>query len=129
MDTDVVGTRGSIYHLLPHERTMAASFEKKFEMAHTKTGVLSRNGPVSSALRAAATANAMIVSLFSIALIFATAMFANRHPVSSTPYIINIVIYTAVAGPFIYLQWRRRLQANREGRAYRAMPPPTPDGP
>ncbi len=119
MDSIVVGSRGTTYNLLPHERLIASSFEKKFEKVHTKTGVLRRNGSASAALRAAVTANAMIVGLSSIALLVATSMVAKDHPVSPSRYIINIVIYTVVAGPFLYLQWRRRIQSGREARAYR----------
>ena len=127
MDSNFVGYRGTSYHLLPHERSMAASYEKKFEKVHTKTGALRRNGSASAALRAAATANAMIVGLFSIALLIATSMVAEHHPVSPTRYIINIVIYFIVAGPFLFLQWRRRIQSGREARAYRGGVSPSLD--
>jgi hypothetical protein len=65
-------------------------------------------------------ANALIVSPLSLALLIATTVVVHHHPQNATPLIINIVLYAILAGPFLFLQFRRRFQSMRETRAFRA---------
>jgi hypothetical protein len=120
MDATLVGTAGKSYHLMPHERWLAERFVARSEKINSPKGVLRRSGSSATALRASASANAMIVSPLSIALLIATAMVANHHPESALPFIVNILIYFVLCGPFLVLQYRRRFQSMREARAFRA---------
>jgi hypothetical protein len=116
----LVGTTGKVYRLMPHERWLAERFVARTEKVVSPKGLLRRIGLSATILRASATANAMFVSLFSLGLLIATYEAANRHSLSITPYIVNILIYFVLSGPFYVLQYRRRIQSVRESRAYRA---------
>jgi len=120
VDVTLVGTSGRTYRLMPHERWLAERLVARSEKIDSPKGVLRRSGSSATVLRAGATANAMIVSPLSIALLIATAVVANHHPESAMPFIINILIYFVLCGPFLVLQYRRRFQSMREARAFRA---------
>jgi hypothetical protein len=65
-------------------------------------------------------ANALIVSPLSLALLIATTVVVHHHPKTVLPLLINIVLYVMLAGPFLFLQFRRRFQSARETRTFRA---------
>jgi hypothetical protein len=120
MDATLVGTKDKTYHLMPHERWLAERLVKRSERVDSPKGILRRNGFLATALRAGAAADAMIVAPLSLALLIATYVVANSHPANATPFIINILVYFVLAGPFFVFQYRRRFQSMRESRAYRA---------
>lgn len=120
VDSTLVGIKGRTYHLLPHERWLAERIVAKSKMVESPKGLLRRSGFSATVLRAGVTANAMFVAPLSLALLIATYVVADHHPTNALPYIINIVVYFLLAGPFFLLQYRRRIQSLREGRAYRA---------
>lgn len=120
MDSTLVGSIGKTYHLLPQERWIARRIVARWERIDSPKGILRRNGLASANLRAGAVGDAMIAAPLSIALLIATDVVATHHPANATPFIINILIYFVLAGPFVFLQYRRRLQSMRETRAYRA---------
>jgi len=120
VDASLTGSNGRTYHLWPHERWWVDRFLPRVKMSDSPKALLRHSGYSATVLRISGMASAMIGGPLSFALVIATAVVAGHHPVTATPYIVNVLIYFIVAGPFYFLLYRRRFQSGREARAFRA---------
>jgi hypothetical protein len=128
VDATLTGSNGRTYHLWPHERWWVDRFLPKVQKSESPKTLLRRSGYPATVLRIGGMASSMVSTPLSLALFIATWVDARHHPVTPTPYIINILIYLVLAGPFFFLLYRRRFQSGREARAYRsAAPEPSGD--
>jgi hypothetical protein len=82
--------------------------------------LLRRAGYPATVLRVSGMASAMIGAPLSLTLIVVILIVNDHHPVTTTPFIVTVLIYLLVAVPFSILQFRRRFQSDREDRAFRA---------
>jgi hypothetical protein len=122
MESRLTSPNGRFYHLLPHERLIAGRYLPGVERIATKKGRPLLSGHTAVTLRGAALANAFMVSLISIAFLMSFGSQAHRLIDSTTPsWEIKVWVFSLVVIllPFGFLQFRRRIQANRESRAYR----------
>jgi hypothetical protein len=127
METRLVSPTGRGYHLLPYERFIAARFVSSLERVAIKKGRTLRRGPTSMTLQGAAAANSLIVGPLSVAFLVTFGSQAHRLVSSSTPsWEIKVWVlgFIALVLPFWFLQFRRRIQASRESRAYRRVDAP-----
>jgi hypothetical protein len=119
MDVTLVGANGKTYHFLAHERWVAERLVARYERLDSPKGILRRNGLSASILRASGAADSLVVAVLTLALLIATEVIQSDHPATIAPFVINVFVFCALAGPFAFLQSRRRVQSMRETRAYR----------
>jgi hypothetical protein len=122
MESRLTSPSGGTYHLLPHERFVANRYVSDVERVAIKKGRPLRGGPIVVSLRGAIVANGLIAGLLSVAFLVTFGSQAHRLVLSTTPsWEIKVWVCSFIVSvlPFWFLQFRRRIQATREFRAYR----------